>query len=77
MREAVAQGLGLGVVAQNAFIADPRLMVLPIEGMALSTHVHVICLAKRRAAPLIAGFLKVLDELRSDEKRSQPLKLHP
>lgn len=77
VREAVAQGLGLGVVAQTAFIADPRLMVLPIEDMALSTHVHVICLAERRAAPLIAGFLKVLDELRSDEKRSQPLKLHP
>lgn len=64
VREAVAQGLGLGVVAQTAFVADARLVVLPIDDMALSTHVHVICLAERQPAPLIAGFLEVVNQLK-------------
>lgn len=64
VREAVAQGLGLGVVAQTAFVADSRLVVLPIGDMALSTHVHVICLAERQSAPLIARFLGVAEELK-------------
>ena len=64
VREAVAQGLGLGVVAQTAFVADSRLVVLPIRDMTLSTHVHVICLAERRPAPLIASFLGVVEELK-------------
>jgi aminoethylphosphonate catabolism LysR family transcriptional regulator len=64
VREAVVLGLGLGVVAQTAFVADSRLVVLPIRNMALSTHVHVICLAERRSAPLIASFLGVVEELK-------------
>ena len=67
-REAVAQGLGLGVVAQTAFVADSRLVVLPIRDMDLSTHVHVICLAERLSAPLIASFLGVVEELKRAEK---------
>lgn len=63
-REAVAQGLGLGVMAQTAFVSDSRLVVLPIRDMALSTHVHVICLAERLSAPLIASFLGVVEELK-------------
>jgi aminoethylphosphonate catabolism LysR family transcriptional regulator len=68
VREAVAQGLGLGVVAQTAFVADSRLVVLPISDMNLSTHVHVICLAERLTAPLIARFLGVVEELKRIEK---------
>jgi aminoethylphosphonate catabolism LysR family transcriptional regulator len=64
VREAVAQGLGLGVVAQTAFVADSRLVVLPIRDMTLSTHVHVICLVERRSAPLIASFLGVVEALK-------------
>lgn len=63
VREAVAQGLGLGVVAQTAFVPDLRLVPLAIEGMAMHTHVHVICLRERRNAALIAGFLQVVKEL--------------
>ncbi|MDO8387220.1 MAG: LysR substrate-binding domain-containing protein [Polaromonas sp.] len=70
VREAVAQGLGLGVVAQTAFVPDSRLTVLPIADMAISTHVHVICLAERQSAPLIAGFLEVVNRLkRGDSAR--------
>lgn len=63
VREAVAQGLGLGIVAETAYVADPRLTTLRIDGAPLHTHPHVICLAERRRAPLIANFLSVVDEL--------------
>jgi len=71
VREAVAQGLGLGVVAQTAFVADSRLVVLPIRDMVLSTHVHVICLAERRSAPLIANFLGVVEELKLSKNSTE------
>ena len=71
VREAVAQGLGLGVVAQTAFTTDPRLVVLPIRDMALSTNVHVICLAERRSAPLITNFIGVVEELKLSQNSTQ------
>lgn len=64
VREAVAQGLGLGVVADTAYVGDARLAPLPIEGEGLYTHSHVICLAERRPVPLIADFLRAADEMR-------------
>lgn len=64
VREAVAQGLGLGVVAQTAFVADSHLVVLPISDMTLSTHVHVICLVERLSAPLISSFLGVVGDIK-------------
>lgn len=63
VREAVAQGLGLGVVARTAFVPDPRLAVLDIVNLDMHTHVHVICLTERRSATLIAGFLRIANEL--------------
>lgn len=62
VREAVAQGLGLGVVASNAYVPDERLVALPIEGAALHTHPHAICLRERQAVPLVASFLDVVAE---------------
>lgn len=72
VREAVAQGLGLGVVAQTAFVADPRLAILDIGGMAMYTHVHVICLREKRNATLVAGFLRVVDELGEHAQAPRP-----
>ena len=63
VREAVAQGLGLGVVARTAFAPDPRLLALDIAGMDMHTHVHVICLRERCDAALISGFLQVVREI--------------
>ncbi len=63
VREAVAQGLGLGVAARPAFVPDARVVVLDIPGLALHTHVHVICLRERREAPLVAAFLRVVHAL--------------
>ena len=59
VREAVAQGLGLGVVADTAYVPDPRLVRLPLVGVDLATHVHLICRRERRLAPLVAAFLDV------------------
>ena len=64
VREAVAQGLGLGVVAETAYVADPRLVRLDIPRLELFTHAHVVCLRDRRAAPLVARFLSVVEQLR-------------
>lgn len=69
VREAVAQGLGLGVVADTAHVADPRLVALPINGPGLFTHSHVICLAERQRVPLIAGFLELISPTRPPGSR--------
>lgn len=61
VREAVAEGLGLGVVAEPAYVPDHRLVRLDIADLDAWTHVHVICLDDRRTVPLIAGFLAVVD----------------
>lgn len=63
VREAVAQGLGLGVVADTAYVPDPRLVRLPLAGVDLATHVHLICRRERRQAPLVAAFLEVAASL--------------
>lgn len=72
VREAVAQGLGLGVVAETAHVPDPRVVTLQLEAPALYTHPHVICLEERRHAPLIANFLSVVQVLRDDAARRGP-----
>jgi aminoethylphosphonate catabolism LysR family transcriptional regulator len=64
VREAVAQGFGLGVVARSAHVPDARLAVLPIEDGAPCTHPHVVCLRERAETRLIAGFLDVVEATR-------------
>lgn len=64
VREAVAQGLGLGVVASTAFVTDSRVVELKVEGLNMYTHVHVICLRERKEAALIRRFLELVGELR-------------
>ena len=64
VREAVAQGLGLGVVAQTAFTPSKRLVALPVAGLELYTHAHVICLKDRAEASLISKFLAVAEASR-------------
>jgi aminoethylphosphonate catabolism LysR family transcriptional regulator len=63
VREAVAQGLGLGVVARTAFVPDTRLVPLEIVDMDMNTHVHVICRQERRDANLISGFLQLVADM--------------
>ena len=65
VREAVAQGLGLGIVADRAYVQDTRLVKLPLQCEALATHVHVICRSERRSVPLIREFLDTVERLRT------------
>ncbi len=66
LREAVAAGLGLGVVAEPAYLPDARLVRLDVVDLDAWTHVHVICLSDRRTVPLLAGFLTIVEELAKD-----------
>lgn len=69
IREAVAQGLGLGVVARTAFVPDSRVAILDIKDMTAITHAHVICLRERLAAPLVAAFLETAKSVSPDQER--------
>ncbi|MGH6931138.1 MAG: LysR substrate-binding domain-containing protein, partial [Dongiaceae bacterium] len=60
VREAVAAGLGVGVVARSEFTADPRLAALAINGPGLDTCEYVVCLAERRELRLVRAFLEVI-----------------
>ena len=64
VREAVAQGLGIGVVADTAYQPDARTVKLPIRCDRLFTHAHVVCLKERKDARLIAQFFAVVNALR-------------
>jgi len=71
VREAVAQGLGLGVVAANASTPDERLVLLPMVDLDLFTHVHLICLKERLQAQLITRFLEAAEQLRTGPRAVQ------
>ncbi len=64
VREAVAQGLGIGVVAEPAYVEDARTVRLPIRCEDLCTHVHVVCLRERSRARLVSAFFEVVQSLR-------------
>lgn len=60
VREAVMRGLGLGVVAETAYLPDARLKALPFRDQAPKTHPHVVYLSERQQARVIQNFLSVL-----------------
>lgn len=57
---AVARGMGIGVVSEVEFTPHPRLHTLRVLDAQIFTYAHVVCLAERRDAPLIAAFLDVV-----------------
>lgn len=75
-REAVACGIGLGVVSNIAYIPDERLRILPIRDLDASTHSHVICLRERLRSRLVKAFLGILDTVRAQDPppRRRPAK---
>jgi len=64
VREAVAQGLGIGVVSDTAYLADARIVKLPIRCDKLFTHAHVVCLKERKDARLISQFFAAVELMR-------------
>ena len=60
LREAVVRGLGIGVVSEAEFIADPRIRAIRIEGDPLFTETYIYSLAERRSSRLITSFFDVV-----------------
>ena len=75
IREAVAKGIGMGVVSEAEFIPDPRIRPLPIADAEIYTYAHVVHLKERRKARLVHAFLQVLAGLlpvSSPSRRRRP-----
>jgi DNA-binding transcriptional LysR family regulator len=58
---AVMQGIGVGALSDSGIagiMGHQNLKVIPVSDLAMFTEAHVVCLAERRARPLIATFLR-------------------
>jgi aminoethylphosphonate catabolism LysR family transcriptional regulator len=61
--EAVAAGLGIGVVSLGEFGGDARVRAIPIEGNPIEMVEHVVCLSDRRRLQIVRAFLAVAREM--------------
>lgn len=77
VREAIANGVGCGVVADLEFGHDIRLSFVPIDDAREIIDEYAICLAERRHLPLIRGFLdeasRLLPEVGDTFRTPSPL----
>jgi aminoethylphosphonate catabolism LysR family transcriptional regulator len=64
LREAVARGIGLGVVSEAEFIPGDDLRAIRIEGEPIHTETYLYCLAERRKSQVIDSFLNSADQVR-------------
>jgi aminoethylphosphonate catabolism LysR family transcriptional regulator len=55
--EAVAAGLGIGVVSEAEFGHDERLAAVPVIDVTMLTREYVVCLKERRRLRIVATFL--------------------
>ena len=61
VREAVAAGLGVGVVSENEFAQDSRLHGLTIRNVALYSRESAACLRDNRGNPALEAFFELLE----------------
>lgn len=66
VREAIANGVGFGVVADLEFGHDARLSFVPIDDAKEVIDEYAICLAERRHLPLVRGFIDEASRLLPD-----------
>lgn len=59
VREAVAGGMGFGVVSEAEFGHDDRLRPIPIDGTEVFTNEYLLCLADRRGWRAIRAFFEI------------------
>ena len=62
VREAVAAGLGVGVVSESEFDPDPRLKTLPFSDAPLKITESIVCLEDRRRLRMVRAFLEVAEQ---------------
>lgn len=60
VREAVAAGLGVGVVNEAEFAHDQRLVALPLRDVDITTDEYVVCRADRSERRLVRAFLDLV-----------------
>lgn len=63
VREAVANGLGIGIALEDESPPDERVKLIRISNVDLYLHPFIICLQERRNAPLIKAFLEMAETL--------------
>jgi len=62
VREAVAAGLGVGIVAKTEFGNDPRVRAIEVVDADLTSMEYVVCLAERRSLRIVSAFLELVEE---------------
>ncbi len=60
-REAVAQGLGIGIVSAGEFLPDDRLVQIALNDWHTKMREWLVCLKSREGLHLIQSMLKVVD----------------
>jgi aminoethylphosphonate catabolism LysR family transcriptional regulator len=63
-REAVARGMGLGIISEREHAPHPSIHVLSVEDAELWTAAHVACLAARRTRPIVDAFMRLAQQTR-------------
>ncbi|MGI9386006.1 MAG: LysR substrate-binding domain-containing protein [Methyloligellaceae bacterium] len=64
VREAVAEGHGIGVYGERALPDDPRLVVLPFIDADIRLNRYLACLKERKEEFLVAAFFDIADQVR-------------
>ncbi|MEQ6436929.1 LysR substrate-binding domain-containing protein [Comamonas sp. w2-DMI] len=68
IREAVARGLGLGVICEAEFVPDPRFRPVRIAGDPASTTTYVYCMRERGDSLLVRSFMDALQKRVGDPR---------
>ena len=66
VREAVAAGFGIGIVAENELLADSRLRALPVNDAELVHAEYVVCLQEMRSLRVNDAFLEMVSASQKD-----------
>ena len=64
VREAVAAGLGIGIVSEGELGVDPRVHALAIRQIGLEVTEYAACLVERQSVRVVAAFFGLLKETR-------------
>ena len=60
IREAVAQGMGIGAVSEVEYVPGPGLHAVKISDAQVRTYAHVVCLAERREMRMVRSFFDIV-----------------
>ncbi|MGE3741505.1 MAG: LysR substrate-binding domain-containing protein [Geminicoccaceae bacterium] len=62
VREAVAAGLGIGIVALSEFGHDQRVRAIEVADADLTSIEYVVCLAERSSLRIVSAFLELVEK---------------